>query len=369
MTALVPRRAELDRQHRRAPRRAMRSLLWHWFGRWFRAPRRASFAPMPRVGAGQVSLTFGGHATALIRYAELSLVVDPMLGRWCGGVRREVEPGLAPGDLDGVGVVLITHGHRDHLHLPTLRRLPRGATVVVPPGLARLVSPLGFARVIELAPGGDLEVRGVTISAWAMTHGDAPLARGNIYLLRGPGPSVVACGDGAWSPAFGEIGARHEPDIALLPIGGYLPLSFRDRHMSPLDALYAFEDLRARLLVPLHHGAFALSYERLDEPVRWLHELAEARGLEGNIRVLAPGESEVFVTPRQEAIRPSVVRIDTPAPAPAGGEATAADGDGTVKAPVNGDQARSVDILLDDRDDSAPVMLGAPPMFGAAHAV
>ena len=35
--------------------------------------------------------------------------------------------------------------------------------------------------------------------------------------------------------------------------------------MSPLDALYAFEDLRARLLVPIHHGAFALSYERLDE--------------------------------------------------------------------------------------------------------
>ena len=33
--------------------------------------------------------------------------------------------------------------------------------------------------------------------------------------------------------------------------------------MSPLDALYAFEDLRARLLVPIHHGAFALSYEQL----------------------------------------------------------------------------------------------------------
>ena len=44
--------------------------------------------------------------------------------------------------------------------------------------------------------------------------------------------------------------------------------------MSPLDALYAFEDLRARLLVPIHHGAFPLSYERLDEPVRWLIELA-----------------------------------------------------------------------------------------------
>ncbi len=367
MTALAPRRAELDRLHRRAPSRGHGSLLWHWLGRLFRAPRRAAFAPMPRVAEGQVALTFGGHATVLIRYAELAVVIDPMLGRWCGGVHRDVEPGLAPGDLDGVGLILISHAHRDHLHLPTLRRLPRTATIVVPPGAARFVSPLGFARVIELGPGGDLEVRGVAISASPMSHGDAPLARGNCYLVRGAGPSVFACADGAWFSGFAEVGERHEPDIALLPIGGYLPWSFRERHMSPLDAIYAFEDLRARLLIPVHHGAFTLSYERLDEPVRWLRELAEARGLTGNLRVLQAGESEVFVTPRHEAARPPAVRID--APGPVAPEDDAEVDDGTVTRPVHRDEARSVDILIDGRDDSAPVMLGAPPMFGAAHAV
>ena len=64
--------------------------------------------------------------------------------------------------------------------------------------------------------------------------------------------------------------------------------------MSPLDALYAFEDLRARLLVPIHHGAFALSYERLDEPVRWLLELATQRGVRDHVRVMGAGETERF---------------------------------------------------------------------------
>src|SRR5688500_14728839 len=270
------RRAELDRLHRGVEVRRYRSLFLHWLGRMFRAPRPPVFAPVPRVHPGQVAVTFGGHATAVVRYPELTIAFDPMLGNWAGGVRRAVAPGVVPADLDDVGLVLISHPHRDHLHPPTLERLPRTATLVVPTGAARFVSQLGFARVIELAVGGDIDVRGVQIHTSPMSHGDSPLARGLCYLVRGSGPSVFLCGDGAWFSGFAEIGERHAPDIAVLPIGGYAPGSFRERHMSPLDALYAFEDLRARLMIPIHHGSFALSYERLDEPARWLAEIGRA---------------------------------------------------------------------------------------------
>jgi L-ascorbate metabolism protein UlaG (beta-lactamase superfamily) len=80
----------------------------------------------------------------------------------------------------------------------------------------------------------------------------------------------------------------------MLPIGGFVPASFRERHMSPLDALFAFEDLRARMLVPIHHGAFALSYEKLGEPARWLVELAKSRGVRDHVHVMAAGESRRF---------------------------------------------------------------------------
>ena len=59
-------------------------------------------------------------------------------------------------------------------------------------------------------------------------------------------------------------------------------------------------DLRARILIPIHHGAFALSYEQLDEPARWLLELAKARGVRDHVRILAPGQSERFAAPRDK---------------------------------------------------------------------
>jgi L-ascorbate metabolism protein UlaG (beta-lactamase superfamily) len=297
------RKAELDRLHRGARVARTPSLLASWARAWLRAPRPAVSEPLPRVGAGQVGVTFGGHATALVRYSRATVVLDSMLGRWLGGVRRAVEPGLAPGDLAEVDVAVISHAHGDHLHLPTLAHLPRRASLVVPPGCAQRVSALGFARVVELAPGAELTLDGVRVAATAIDHGDDALAACSAYVVTGDGPSVFLCGDGAYGPGFEEAGRRHAPDLALLPIGGFLPWSFRARHMSPLDALYAFEDLRARLLIPVHHGAFALSYERIGEPARWLAELVRERELDAHVRVLGPGESEVFTSPRGTAPR------------------------------------------------------------------
>ncbi|HEU0034709.1 MAG TPA: MBL fold metallo-hydrolase [Kofleriaceae bacterium] len=291
------RAQELRKLHRDIPVRRYRSLLGHWLGRMFRAPRPAAAQPVPEIGPGQLSVTFGGHATLIVRYHELAIAFDPMLGRWIGGVRRAVEPGLNPGDFAAVGLVLISHRHADHLHIPTLRKLPKTATIVVPAGAAAMVSPLGFARVIELQPGADLELRGVHVVACAASHGDQELARGISYFVRGDGPSVFLCGDSGYFPGFADVGERFAPDVAVLPIGGFLPTSFRARHMSPLDALYAFEDLRARMMVPIHHGAFALSYEQLDEPARWLTELAKLRGVREHVHLMAAGQSERFVTP------------------------------------------------------------------------
>ncbi len=294
MPEVSARSAELVKLHRSIPVERYRSLVGHWIARWFRAPRPARHDPPPTVDAGQVAVTFGGHATVLARYENVSLAFDPMLGRWIGGVRRAVEPGLAPGDLSEVALVLISHRHADHLHLPTLRRLPRTATIVVPAGAASWVSSLGFARVVELQVGSDLELRGVQVVACATSHGESELARGLSYVVRGAGPSLYLCGDSGYFSGFADVGTRFAPDLAFLPIGGFVPSSFRSRHMSPLDALYAFEDLRSRLLVPIHHGAFALSYERLDEPARWLVELAAGRNMRDHVLVMAAGQTERF---------------------------------------------------------------------------
>jgi L-ascorbate metabolism protein UlaG (beta-lactamase superfamily) len=300
---------ELDRQHRRLKVRRYRSLMLHWMGRWFRAP--APVVPDPRgpVGADEVAVTFVGHASALLRYRDATVAFDPMLGNWVGAARRAVRPGLTAQDFGEVSLILISHRHLDHLHPETMAQMPKRATVVVPPGGAAILSPMGFERVIELRPGARMECAGLKISTFAMQHGGQDLATGLNYLLRGAGPSVFLCGDSAYDPAFAAIGARYAPDIALLPIGGFWPRGFRRRHMSPLDALAAFKDLAARALLPIHHGAFALSYERLDEPLRLLLAAAEERQLREYIVPMLPGQTDIFAA--DAVARRDAARLDS----------------------------------------------------------
>src|SRR5207244_669343 len=107
---------------------------------------------IPLPGAGECALTFVGHATALIRYARGRALTDPCFARSLYTLKRARPAALPDGALEGIDLVLISHAHADHLHRPSLERLDRAATVVVPNGCAGLDG-LGFARVIELEPG------------------------------------------------------------------------------------------------------------------------------------------------------------------------------------------------------------------------
>ena len=267
---------------------------------------------VPRPEAGMVSVTFVGHATAMVTSPRARLLVDPLLETSFYGLRRAQEAGIAAEDVDDVDLILITHAHRDHLSRASLRRLPRGALLVVPTGCAPLVQGLGFAEVIELAPGqhhehGDVEVTAVPVRHSARRGlGDYRRRGACGYVIRvksprtQPGPAqqvtIYVAGDTGYFSGFAEIGRRLQPDVALLPIGGYDPIVLREEHLSPLDACCAFEDLRARIFIPTSYGAFPLGYEPLDAPLAWLRQLARERDwarpdAEQRIAILDPGQT------------------------------------------------------------------------------
>ena len=188
-------------------------------------------------------------------------------------------------------MVLISHAHVDHLHRASLERIDRAATIVVPAGVR--LPKLGFKEVLAVRAGDVVSVAGIDITAVPAQHRVGFLGHGRAlgYVLRGDGPTVYFAGESGYFSGFMEVGARFRPDVALLPISGYRPAALRHDHLSPLDALYAFEDLGAQLLGPIHHGAFALGYEPPAEPLIWLRSLASQRRLEQRIAWLEPGES------------------------------------------------------------------------------
>ncbi len=190
----------------------------------------------------------------MIATAGSRVLVDPFLENSLFGVRRAKAAGIAAADLADVDLVLVTHAHRDHLSRHSLARLPGAAAVVVPPHCEGLVRRVGLLKVEALDPGRAYRSNDVEVTAVPVRHsgsrgfGDYGRRGACGYVVRTPRHVVYIAGDTGYFSGFAEIGRRFRPDVALLPIAGYEPASFREEHMSPLDAVYAFEDLgRARL--------------------------------------------------------------------------------------------------------------------------
>jgi L-ascorbate metabolism protein UlaG (beta-lactamase superfamily) len=253
----------------------------------------------PRLNYGQVAITWIGHASFLIQFTDLNVLIDPNFANWLFLLKRVKRSGLRIEHLPPIDLVLLTHAHFDHFHKPTLRRLPRPKIGVMPWGVGDLALDLGFSRVIELDwwetfSQGDWSVTLTPSKHWgARTLRDHHRGYGG-FLLEHQGRRIYHAGDSAYFHGFKQIGRRLPPQIALLPIGAYHPESFRRVHMGPDQAVKAFKDLGAECLVPMHYGTFRLSFEDLDEPPRWLLQIAEQERITRRIRILEEGVPVVF---------------------------------------------------------------------------
>ena len=78
-----------------------------------------------------------GHATVLLEIANQRILTDPVLTERVLFIRRVT--GEVPRRPELPAAVLISHAHQDHLHLPSMKLLPRDLPVVVPVGLGSLV--------------------------------------------------------------------------------------------------------------------------------------------------------------------------------------------------------------------------------------
>ena len=100
---------------------------------------------------GDLALTWWGHASATVEMAapgSPSTRCSATSSSTCAATRR--TPTAEATDAD---VVLISHLHHDHLHLPSLRRFARDVPILVPRGGESLLRDLGADRVLPVEPG------------------------------------------------------------------------------------------------------------------------------------------------------------------------------------------------------------------------
>lgn len=116
------------------------------------------------------------------------------------------------------------------------------------------------------------------------------------YVIRYNTTTIYFGGDSGYGRHYRETGELFPGiDYFLIGIGAYEPRWFMEpNHNNPADALKAFKDAGARMLVPMHYGTFDLSDEPPSAPLRKLKEQAANEGLLEVLRPLAINESIVI---------------------------------------------------------------------------
>jgi L-ascorbate metabolism protein UlaG (beta-lactamase superfamily) len=274
----------------------------------FRTPSRPNDGSL--IKSLPSSLTWVGHASFVLKLDGRLFATDPVWSRRLSGVlARRVPPGVALDAIPPIDVVLVSHNHRDHFDLPSLKRIGPSALYVVPLGNAELLRKLGLTNVVELDwwqthTLGQTQITLVPARHWSMRN---PWDRNNMlwggFVIRSSEGVVYHSGDTALFDGFSEIGKRCGPiDWALLPIGAYEPRWFmQPQHMNPDDAVQAFEHLGARTFVAMHWGTFKLTDEPLSEPPVRLRALWNSHGLdEKRLWVLDVGETRPLSTPMSD---------------------------------------------------------------------
>ncbi|WP_329024873.1 MBL fold metallo-hydrolase [Streptomyces sp. NBC_00690] len=206
-----------------------------------------------------VDVTWWGHATCTVEDSGVRVLTDPLFVRRLAHLRRR-RGAVPPPEAAVADAVLVSHLHRDHLHLPSLARLAGGTRLVVPHGAARAVpglSRLGL-ELTEVSPGEEICVGDVTVRAVPALHDGRRIPVGPHrspalgYVITGEARTYFAGDTGLFDSMAAEVGPI---DLALLPVGGWGPY-LGHGHLDAGRAAQAVAALGPRSAVPVHYGTY-----------------------------------------------------------------------------------------------------------------
>ena len=198
-----------------------------------------------------VEITWLGHGTYQFRLTTGEVIlVDP----WIEG-----NPSYPKGhSIDRVDVILVSHGHFDHIHdvLPLAKKF--SPQIVAIYETAHWLETKGAKNTLGMNKGGTAAVGPISVTMTHAIHscgildGDQIVYGGEAagYVIRLPDRRVVYCaGDTNVFTDMQLIERLYHPELAFLPIGDLYT-------MSPREAAVACRMLKTKKIIPMHFGTF-----------------------------------------------------------------------------------------------------------------
>jgi L-ascorbate 6-phosphate lactonase len=248
-------------------------------------------SPAARQEGLPLTIRWLGQAGFVLSGGGQRLLVDAWLSEHPLRVRSAPSITDVP---DGVGWLLATHEHGDHLDLPALPalfdRFPDLAVVVPEPLRARVMAADSRARVHGVQPGDRVDMGGVVVHvvhAWhgievgdGYSPGHALRPDGQTpfvgYVVVFPGITVYHSGDTIAGAGLVEELRPLGVDVALLPANGRDGRRERAGIVGNLDGREAAElasAIGARVLVPMHYDMVRGNRARIGPVVEAAHNV------------------------------------------------------------------------------------------------
>jgi L-ascorbate metabolism protein UlaG (beta-lactamase superfamily) len=255
-----------------------------------------------------VTLTFGGNATTLLRLGPFTLLTDPnFLHRGQRAhlgygllSKRLTDPALVPAQLPALDAILLSHMHGDHWDRVATRALPKGTPVVTTAEAARCLGDRGFTDVSDLVPWQTYE----------LGHGDATLRITSVPGVHGPRfvdrllPQVMGSvlelvragtvtwrgyisGDTLYRPFLGEVLERCGPLDVLVPHLGGTRVAGVLLTMDAQQGADLVELLKPPVTVPVHFDDYGVFSSPLGD---FVAEVAR-REAPGEVRTVTRGQT------------------------------------------------------------------------------
>ena len=223
-----------------------------------------------------MKVSFHGHSIVKVETNGKTILFDPFIN---GNELTDLKVELEKPD-----VIILTHGHNDHVG-DTLELAKKNDALVI--GIAEIATYFGWQGVKThgMSIGGGYDFDFGRVKFTQAFHGSSFNTEDQqiIYmgmpagiLLTIEGKTIYHAGDTGLFSDMKLIGERNEIDLAFLPIGDNFT-------MGPDDALLAAEYINAKQVVPMHYNTFPPIKQ---DPQNFVDRLVKKNGV-----VLHPGES------------------------------------------------------------------------------